>query len=555
MENLYILLEERLQYIKSFVKYSTEFFNNISNIVRGFDINSYNKFTNLSSISNTHIENIKKSLSANKSIENIINIYDIFSEFEYDMSFILSVINNSTYTEMLVYSMSQTFISNIYLQKDNINNIYKIYVKSYTRDLDIFKDVNELNDIENNNSIIYSGKYKSGNRLITYLISVCLEKSNETNKKKLQQYIENMKDNILGTSNIKSSKNTNNDVIMQLIIRYNLIPVSNSMKLKDLFVLFNDILGYDINSIEDLTKKYTIVIINKIYKMPVEFNILPLIDIKYVLNNNLFTKETSGITDKVIKRYSNVIRRDFISLITQNNNSIEFYDTSSITSDRAIIIETLDGENYRILSNKLDVYTVSKDVVDKIKNGVPTRPEKYNDITSNDILEKCFDEQLINIYSDYENAKRHIPDMEYLKKTIVNKMLLEFNKIAIPENNNEYKKIVLNRNITSNILGTILYSNYNVDRESPENSTSFLKIVHKIIGEFYKELSTIFNNKPIPDRIYKEKTKDNIKEYLKGHYKELIENTFDILDIFPSKWREIEFSLKEFILERKIKIL
>src|SRR3989344_8146943 len=98
MENLYILLNKRFQYLKNFITLSDEFFKNISEIARGFDIDIFNKFYKLIEILNKYTEEINPYLLPNAAnttnipdiISKTIKIYDLLTLSEHEIPFILN---------------------------------------------------------------------------------------------------------------------------------------------------------------------------------------------------------------------------------------------------------------------------------------------------------------------------------------------------------------------------------------------------------------------------------------------------------------------------------
>ena len=556
MDNLYKLLTDRLYYLKSFRSLSETYFKHISEIIRGYDTSSYDKFNQGIENLDNHSKNINDILADKHNLTNLVLIYDYFTISEYDLYFMIMIVRSTIYIDILSNQMSQTFIDNIYLQRNNIENVYNTYHLSYSKDMTIFKSVEEFDDMLELRKIINNIEYKSGNRLITYFISKVLETSKGEERQLLQNRVENLKDDILCLK-LTQKDIKQWDAIAYLLVRYNLLPVSrvDSMEniLKEYLVPPPDLSSHEVRTdtnnslltgmITYLLKKYTVIIINKITKNPIIFDSLPLIDTKYIVKHNLLVSEISGLTNKVLNRYNNVIR--YTGLSTTDKPSIEYHVNK--LSNVAIIFETLDGINYRILSDKLGTITVSADLAKKISLGSPMRPMRYNNIIEETILDRCLDNKLIGIRADFDDYTRKPINMDALKKSIVDKLLIRFDKISRLNDNTEYSNFVLDKKITFGIIGSYLYHVYDINRNDAEQATSFIKVVDGLLNLFYKELINAISENPILDRIYIEKSETALKEYLRGHYKNLLELSF------ADEWRNIEVLFKDFVLERRLK--
>lgn len=260
---------------------------------------------------------------------------------------------------------------------DEINDIYYKYVKS---------------NIGDNVIKLYS-------RLLHEIILI------NSNNKEVVKHI-NKTTEILKSEVLKSDDKTLNfkqnykvNTVQNLIQMNNLIPVSMSMPISDIY----KILGISVSekSLELGLKKaskllksdknFGFIVINKIIKKPIEYNFWSLSDKKYLETNNLLQAYDLGLNEKSIKRYQTItplpesIGKDDISDKILIINS-EFGNTDNYF----YILETLDGINYRFLTmyNGSIYYMPAewfKNIDDK-KLTPSNRLESYNNIICQEIM-------------------------------------------------------------------------------------------------------------------------------------------------------------------------
>jgi hypothetical protein len=239
------------------------------------------------------------------------------------------------------------------------------------------------------------------------------------------------------------------------------------------------------SSLEKLAKQQDIcvVIINRVIKNPIEFNLWKLIDKKkaqpYLQSNDM------GITQKTIEQFNTIVFKK-IDSGKKWDFSIESY--GSIDSETFFILENLNNKFYRVLSlYDSTVFTKEKTIskykipefINYVKNKgilpINTRITEYNLIQEKNILKNLF----LSIKFDIDEIKLNsqIIESNILRNIISSNLEKEFNKIFKKEFN-DGAKIKTNKDIADLI-----------------HNNKFIDIFNSIIVEQYDKFQFAQTNK------------------------------------------------------------
>jgi hypothetical protein len=102
----------------------------------------------------------------------------------------------------------------------------------------------------------------------------------------------------------------------------------------------------------------------------------------------------------------------------------------------------------------------------------------------------------------------------------------------------------------TSLVGTELFRRYEVDRENAEDAMSFHGIISTIVTRFYQNLSAALNDQKLADRVFREKSGADLADHFAGITRSLVRQVINNMDNPPSAWRDIEITLKSFVMER-----
>ena len=500
-------------------------------------------------------------------------VFNIFNENKLDISRIGTSSSGSTLTKAYMRDAVETYQKVI-----GVFEKYESEILSY--DL-IHTILNQMSDkltninMKNVKTIndLYS-KYVSENKgdLIINLYSSMLQQiiyksTGTTDGKEIIKYVnkhlEYLKSEILSVDLNRKNITNNSNAIQDLIQVHNLIPVNISMPINKLMEIIDpkiieikfdtDINKYLGNVSKYLSvnntynKKMGFILIKKIIKNSVEYNLLTLIDKKYIDDNHLNQLSDVGLNNIVLER-CNTIKINSVNILEKNtskqkSNKQELKDYIIIFSDEFqketdnnfYIIETLDDINYRFLSPYKTLNMIPEEWFKNIKNkeiSPSKRLESYNTIINDEIF-KYLKKPMIS-YNNYALTEIQKEDTHWkvlrnkIKKQIVedfenlfvNKFELE-KKIEI----NAFSKILLKKELYENALIHITNSiELDIGSKSDfniRNQILFDEIINQIQIEltisYFRDLIYIQKNlKRDVDTIYKSDYYDKIVNILKS---------------------------------------
>lgn len=272
-------------------------------------------------------------------------------------------------------SLSDSFMS--------ISQIFSTYAAE-TKNAAIVKflsqqtEVNNLKDIENLRKLYREYFDASRGQYIIDFYCTLLQKiiddftSKPNGREVIKQIIkdvENLKTDTL-VSGISSSdeKNKSVNTIQRLIQKFGLVPDGMSRPLADLWKelglvsasaqdkldLPAQIAKASTSLSRNKDKKFGFIVISKIIRQPIEYNIWVLIDQNYLEQHDLIQEKTCGINVKALNRGKTITMNTnpAASGVIKKLGNVTVYNSdfgSDMLKNFYYVIETLDGVNFRFL--------------------------------------------------------------------------------------------------------------------------------------------------------------------------------------------------------------
>ncbi len=511
------IIQSKSKILEQFVVSVNEYLPNIQNI----KIEDPETWTYITK----YLEELSVKINMPDNITKIVEIFDKFAKFDGYIYTIVEFIKN-TQLNNNIKNMSETFTGNIMDKRNHILDLAEKYESfnnpnEYFNSLDI--DINEAKKVVMNAD--------GDNKFIVYLLHLLVNKLPEKEAVIVQKHADKLAKNIL----IKDYPNIKNnaDVIKSMILRYGLIQQTESNSLENLSVKY---FGY---SFDELKKKYGVLIINKIYQHAINFEILNLIDAKYLLENNLLIPDSTALNSRVLKRLYNIRRYDNTS---PQEKPFEYIPGKN---GQTIIFQTLNGEDYFVISQSSELHTTN--IAEVIMNGVSQLRERYNEIQWDRIKTNHTNIRTVNMFKEYDSKRKFYPDMGVLKTSIIGAFEYRWEKIPVAKNVEEFRKNALNREMTADSIASILFKKYEIDKSYHEQASSFIKDVDMIITRFYGALTGHVMESNIANVFNLQEGERKVM--LRDKYRDIIARTFDTLNMAPSMWKEIEYSVKEYFID------
>jgi hypothetical protein len=280
-----------------------------------------------------------------------------------------------------------------------------------------------------------------------------------------------------------------------------------------------------LSKLTELSKnsKTYIIILNRIVKNPLEFNLWRLFNWEYA--KEYIQPDTMGINNKMVGRF------ETISYIRNSANPKWCFDIATYgdidSCDSVVVFETLDVDSYRILTPYNDkIFKIKKcDVVSflhYIKNkgvcNTISRVSVYHEISQRQALQNMFLPIKFNI-SDIKTDSSKIIDTKYLRNEITTQLLKTFLNIikkdyadgANVKDNHDFSKIVHDDRLQEK-FSSILIEQYDIytfknkenigDFPFSETLKSFLSNIHWFNRSFVRGIHDLFIKLKIDKKIF-----------------------------------------------------
>lgn len=474
------------------------------------------------------------------------------------------------------------------LEFNNDNNIRKSYIN--------INELNKLNNLVINNFTLYKLYKDIICKLINKLLKQNIHETHNDNIYLLLSHVEKIKNLFLNKDllynnsitldyfnldkNNTKNKNkdyTKNNINNPFIKSFGLSPISKFNSLKDItdIIIKKIVKNNEKDNKIDIVKKesdlidlvkylnsdkskknqsnISIIVINKLIKNPIEFDISKLYDKNEIKNYK--QGETNGINSKCISKFTTIKFKEM-------NNKWDFNTTNygSLDNNNFIILEKINKDNYRILKKysniniKYRTYNIFENVLDSdgiINNrnvifGFITfilnknivynndRINMYNNIIESKIVKNMI---LYNKVDNFElNRNSKIIDVTLLKYELITKIVQTIDNLSKNKKIFKNKKDIINlihndhiMNCFSNFLITHFLSYISKKFKNYNNSNYY---INELLKTFIAQLLIVKTNfqKKIHD-IYIEKESD-LKQLDIKSVKLFLENIFiEVLDL------------------------
>ncbi|QKE50501.1 hypothetical protein F-VV10_0381 [Faustovirus] len=560
MEAINKILEYNKQKLSKILTGLAEYYKNIEKVVELNNSKTNDKFTSIVSSAGKTLDKMKTS---DTTLESIATFYDSFDALIVDIDYLISVINDPYYTKMHVINMSQTFIDNIHKRKsmlldeyeefkektvDNNETVYKIMFRGF----DYTKNKTEVNKL--------LLKYKNNvNKFIIALVNHIYSSDDPM----LQTYIEGMKNLTLGGDELGSQRYLDNKsvgYINYILGRNNLAPITESMPIG---ALLGRILGKHagisdgamgveaaVQLIKSAGLKHDVYIIIKHVLTPLEFDIRPLVDKQYLINNGIYLPIDNMLSDAMLKKTNtNYMLKGSGEKCEQKIIHI------NANSSKCYIIESLVPNLYRLMSNLMASsdaeWGLSNHLETNLDGGSVIRPMLYNDIINAEILDKKGFKNhtaLVNKFKNEYKATSLPADtvMTKVKEELRNQIekLIESDK---HKSDNDFIASATDTAIIAAAINKVLPMKEAEGGSRAEYTITYLIRINDIAFEFTKKFSSALVDKGVR-KFYANKNT-------------LRQICFEAIDMVVAimykagKWNDFEYSFKEFVLDNEFVIM
>jgi hypothetical protein len=294
--------------------------------------------------------------------------------------------------------------------------------------------------------------------------------------------------------------------------RFGLVPITDSMSLSE---LMHVVIGKkNINKISNLSsiKNYGFIIFNHIVYTPIEYNIRSLIVPSVAAK--LIQPDTYGPTLKTVERFKTI--RDYPAAKWDFDHKI-----INESSDKIIIIETLEGKSYRCLAPWVDSalygYFINKEkvlpIIEYIKNkNVSDRVSNYHIISTKLATKNMFLKKPIAMESFEENSA-DVPS-HIIKQEIILNLETHVNKYKSIKDSVQLNEVLHDEGLRDIFYNTTLrlypkavildsIKEFKADRfPFSELLSSFIVELQNITGKFMRELHDGYGRKPLPKETF-----------------------------------------------------
>lgn len=484
-------------------------------------------------------------------LPSLMELYDLWDKIKNTLEKIYVLISDDNVIKFISIGMSQTFISELYMKLSNIKMLFTSLNITYSEInqsiiesakntiLPAIKTESEENKLTD---ILVSDGKESDNVVLGFLSG--FKPKNPANIKKVEEFSEQLKNTFLsakGSQNISEALPTE----MRLISRFSLLPATEYMSKEALVA----------------TCKGQILTINKYTSKPMQYNIMPLLNLEYVIANDMMTSEMSGLNKKILKRFS-IIKE----LPTTSQSSAKFIDPPKDVSANSIIVECLNDTYYRIMHNGIpnsnDVSSPGATIA-KILSGPSDRADKYAKISTEPIFSKCVNLDHLKLMVSYMEKQFKSSSSFSLKEYIIGDYMNLFTKafnnkviLGVPFIRKTISGVIIgSKNILRNRMLLYVFDismktdieNVNVsDMIDTEALLTFVVKFESAYKEFSREMFNQLNSVIDSGIITNQKTdvpEEQHKNILFACNK-IISGAVDSMDTKPSRWTNMDITIK-----------
>ncbi len=575
------LLSVRLRAINLMVVKAAEYIEVIKLAIIGGDPGRYKALEHSLSMLREHPMIIMAALEQPApSLHAWLDIYQHIAVIDGHACSIVSALRNESYAAHANYNMSTTYTTGTYRLRNAALSAYEEYLDaSITDDDTILADIfaNSIVGPVSNGvepvSIIRSNKAEdTSDSRVSDMFAFVVEHKNVVNKfmirliahviplvtgerrRVIELIVESQKDHILGSSRFDLHEYVG---VQGLLVRYNMRPCGRSAPMHEVFKSLG--VEYDNEShgsggvafdMERLCKALNvgILMINKATSSPVEFDMSGLIDVDYIVSNDMKTNPVSGLTKKVIDRFSTAV-------LLPKGAPADIVKRYSIVPEPShwVVLESIDGATWRVMGLN-GVKRIPANMMTGLLRGVTTRPQQYNNIQSEKILAHSHNPRASMILNDYEDMKTSPSSSEPMRITVLDRLCNDFEAklkggtLLTPA---AVKAAAVDKNVCGEVIMDVLTAAAGVaGKTSAEYLITYISRFDGIIYDFTKKLERQWDRVVLTDRIFKENTLSELKRVLMDLFRTTTQAAIDELEQ-AGTWTGYDVSLKEFYIDRE----
>lgn len=346
--------------------------------------------------------------------------------------------------------------------------------------------------------------------------------------------------------------------VHQPLVRFGLMPFTVSMPLVDIYaamVAAEKSVAADITADTPAEEAFArlhhqvVVVDMSRPRGAIEFDSRGLISLEYLTENDLMIKRNMGLTKKVLIRYNTV--REVVPAVATSLDGAARIFTIGEPTQHVFVVQILAAGQYKILSNS-DTALCQRDSVRGLIDGLSERPQAYNRVCEDIIIDRVFDAAAANIHVLYAEATNLALPSDVLKADISRDFSIHFESVLnvrLPENPLQFVRVLSNEAAAVKILTRRLISH--IGRPSTEFLVSYMYKFDALSRQFVREITTRAKRHQPSPLLFRELRPDELRKHIHSVFMTAIDETIDELDR-TQQWDSIDKSLKEFFIERKI---
>lgn len=559
-KNIVIMLKSRAKIAEQIIIKSRKYIDVVKDVIVGTNPQEYYSIIKQADIAQRYCAEWMSDKNDFKDtaiqLQNMSETYNRLAELDAILRHLVDLMHNDEYGRLAIYNMSTTYATNINHER---NSAYLLYEKYLTDSLQddgyIFEIVMRQYDIKKAEHVDLLFKFVitaldnpekiTINKFIIKIIASLIVVLSGERRRRLELIIEQQKDIVLGAGRAVISHLSG---VHGSIVRCGLKPVTPSMSMASLFKQFGAIYEYKLTAEENFARiDEGVIILNRTTSSPVEFDLRGLTDLQYITENNLKIKPNSGLTNKVMQKYNTA------RLLKQEQKTSAPPQIYHGRVNKWYVFETIDGGRlFRMLSRE-GIEPVSGESIIGLVSGLSLRPQQYNKIHAEDILQKCHDPKSQLILATYEETKTVPLSSEPLRVVIVDNLAKQF-AIDLAKNHPttvvQLRNLIINDRVIGEILLEVLTHAGIKGKGADEFMITYIAKYESIARDFVKTLDRKWNDAKIDDRLFKEYSGADLRKILDEVFRNVVRAAVDELEK-TKVWTEYDMTLKEFYLHQE----
>jgi hypothetical protein len=332
--------------------------------------------------------------------------------------------------------------------------------------------------------------------------------------------------------------------------RGNLAPKTASMPIHELLALvtgstYSTVKNWEsaVKLIESAGLKHDVWVIIKHILTPLEFDIRPLIDKQYLIENGLYLPVDHALDEAMLRKTNTSY------MLNDSPEKLQKIIKIPADASRCLIIESLTVDSYRIMSNTEDY--LSDPLLTNINNGSAARPLLYNNIINNEIMtRKGFKNHtaLLNKFkNEYKSTSLPADTVMTKVKEELKNQIEKLVKSDKHKNENEFITLATDMTVLASAINKVLPMKEMDGNGRMEYTITYLIRINDISLDFTKKFSHVLLEKGIR-KFY------NNKNTLLTICNDSIDATVMSMNK-AGKWSDFEYSFKEFVMDNEFVVM